>query len=290
MNMAEALDLLNIPPDCDVNKKDSVLYAHRTLDEGEIYFISNQSEKIMQFNPKFRVSDKKPELWDAVTGHIRPLPSFTQNDGVTAVPLQLEGGESTFIVFRAKGKPLASESKVNYPQPEIVSEVVTPWKVNFDSDEIRRGPAETVVFDKLQDWSQHENEHIKYYSGTAVYKNIFAMPEQLDEDAGNHLFTRQRIYLDLGKVYVMAKVKINGQYAGGVWTPPYYMDITSFLIGGNNEIEIEVVNTWVNRIIGDLQLQEEHRRVIPGASSWKIDSPLQKSGLLGPVKIISVKH
>jgi hypothetical protein len=50
-------------------------------------------------------------------------------------------------------------------------------------------------------------------------------------------------------------------------------------------VEIKVVNAWVNRIIGDLQ---------PGATkytftvveSYKADSPLMPSGLLGPVTVI----
>ncbi|MDR1336627.1 MAG: glycoside hydrolase family 2 [Tannerella sp.] len=291
MNMTEVLDLLNVIPDCRVNTEDPVLYAHRTLNEGEIYFISNQSEKTVRINPQFRAGNMKPELWDAVTGHIRPLPSFTQNEATTTVPLQLEACESAFIVFRTNGKPLTSELEANYPQPEIVAEVTTPWEVRFNPDEIRRGIAGVTVFDKLQDWSTHEDERIKYYSGTALYKNIFTMPKPLSGDAGNHFFAGQRIYLDLGKVSVMAKVKINGRYVGGVWTPPYRTDdITPFLTEGDNEIEVEVVNTWVNRIIGDLQLPEENRRVIPGAHSWKADSPLQESGLLGPVRIVSVKQ
>ncbi|MDR3218075.1 MAG: hypothetical protein LBU22_03705, partial [Dysgonamonadaceae bacterium] len=95
-----------------------------------------------------------------------------------------------------------------------------------------------------------------------------------------------RTVLDLGNVSVSAKIKINGKDAGGVWTAPYQTDITPLLNNGDNVIEIEVANTWVNRIIGDLQLPENERKVKPHHNSWKAHSPLQKSGLMGPVKVM----
>ncbi|MDR1479709.1 MAG: hypothetical protein LBJ00_12310, partial [Planctomycetaceae bacterium] len=85
---------------------------------------------------------------------------------------------------------------------------------------------------------------------------------------------------------MMAKVKVNGQYAGGVWTAPYRVNVTPYLKQGENMIEIETVNTWVNRIIGDLNLPNDQRKVRPNYNSWKADSPLQPSGLLGPVELL----
>jgi hypothetical protein len=83
----------------------------------------------------------------------------------------------------------------------------------------------------------------------------------------------------------MAMVKVNGQYAGGVWTPPCRLNVTQYLKQGANTLEIEVVNTWVNRIIGDLHLPEDQRKVRPNYNSWRADSPLQPSGLIGPVTL-----
>lgn len=83
----------------------------------------------------------------------------------------------------------------------------------------------------------------------------------------------------------MAKVKINGKYAGGVWTAPYRVDISDFVKEGENEVEIEVTTTWVNRLIGDLNLPEDQRKTWVTAQPWRADSQLQKSGLEGPVVI-----
>ncbi len=278
MSIEEIFTQLNILPDCRFAEGDPVLYNHRTVDGNEIYFITNQSEERIQINPQFRVNGMQPELWDAVPGTIRPLPAFENKNGITVVPMQLEPFESAFVVFRKQGESSTIELAANYPEPELVVNVTTPWEVSFESDEVKRGPVEPVVFEQLQDWSQHADEHIRYFSGTAVYKNNISLTE---------LPKNKRLYLDLGQLSATAKMKVNGKYAGGAWTAPYRMDITHLVKEGVNTVEVEVCNIWVNRLIGDMRLPEKERRVYSGNSHWRADSPLQPSGLMGPVKIVT---
>ncbi|KAA6332803.1 hypothetical protein EZS27_018725 [termite gut metagenome] len=275
MTMEEAFALLNVIPDFRTDN-DAVLYSHRTLDGNAIYFLSNQSEQAIQFNATFRVNGLKPELWDATTGIIRPLPAFEQTGETTTVPLQLDNTGSALIVFREKGISATKDISANYPAPQVIANVDTPWTVRFESDSAKRGPAEAVTFATLTDWSNSEDEHIKYYSGTAVYSthiNLDSIP------AG------KRVYIDLGKVVVSAKVTVNGKYAGGAWTAPYRVEISKQLQQGDNTLEIEVVNTWRNRLIGDSRLPAEERIVQANSSRWQAENPLQSAGLLGPVQI-----
>ena len=125
--------------------------------------------------------------------------------------------------------------------------------MRFESDEIKRGIATPVVFQTLSDLSKNDNPQIKYYSGTTLYKTSC--------NVKTSDLKKEKVYLDLGKAGVMAKVKINGQYAGGAWTAPWRVDITSFVKDGSNEIEVETVNTWANRIIGDRLLPEAERKL-----------------------------
>ncbi|MDR3340580.1 MAG: glycoside hydrolase family 2, partial [Candidatus Symbiothrix sp.] len=278
VELDEVFNKLKIVPDCLFGKEDPALYLHRTCNGEEIYFVSNQKDRTIRINPQFRVQGLQPELWDAVSGSIRILPTFEQKDEVTTVPLQLEAFESAFIVFRKSGKSnAAANPEANYFQAEKITEISGQWEVIFETDKFKRGPEKPVIFPELKDWTLHDDEHIRYYSGTAIYKNTFAIKDKND---------KEKWYLDLGKVCVMAKVKINGQYAGGVWTPPYRLDITPFLQSGDNTLEIEVVNTWVNRLIGDQYLPAEERPTGAHINPWKVDSKLHPSGLIGPVCLV----
>ena len=121
---------------------------------------------------------------------------------------------------------------------------------------------------------------IKYFSGKAVYETEFVLKE----------LPQKNLYLELGSVMVMAKVTLNGHYVGGVWTYPYSLNVTDFLKEGENKLEITVVNNWQNRLIGDQSLLEDQRPTWTTINSWKANSPLQSSGLLGPVEIQVVDY
>lgn len=271
-SLQPVLEALNVKPDMRVNSGTPVLFIHRATDEGDIYFISNQSETPVDINPSFRVAGKLPELWNPLTAEIRLLPEFSCADGVTTVPVRLEGFESSFIIFRKKGTPVKTTAR-NYPVKEVLATVTSPWQVDFEKG--KRGPEEAVTFLALQDWTESTDPSIRYFSGKAIYTNRITLDE----------LPQKALYLDLGKVMVMAKVKINGQYVGGVWTTPYRLPVGDFLRKGENLIEVEVVNNWRNRLIGDASLPEKERGTWTNVNPWNADSPLQSSGLIGPVEI-----
>jgi hypothetical protein len=277
MTIKEALNALNLAPDVKLDHPDFV-YAHRTVKGREIFFVANRSDKAVQISPEFRVAGRQPELWNPVNGQRRLLPAYEPKEQSTVVPLQFEPYESMFIVFAGKGAPQSSDVSDNFPAPEVLTEITTPWTVTFESDSIKRGPSEPVVFETLQSWPQHTDERIRYYSGTAVYTNAFTLDSK----------PAAPISLDLGKACMMAKVKINGQYAGGAWTYPYRVDITDAVVSGQNTVEVEVVNTWANRLLGDSFAPEGERVLHYQFDSW-MSKNLRESGLIGPVNILKTR-
>jgi len=280
MDMQEALNLIKVIPDFKIAATDSVLFIHRKLQNAEVYFISNQTGRTISINPEFRITGKSPQWWNAINGSSRNLPAYVTNKESTAVPIKLEALESAFIVFQKNtaGSPAAGISN-NFPEPSRTTVLTGSWQVTFDAK--MRGPEKPVIFETLSDWTQRPEESIKYYSGTAIYSKTF---QALQLEKG------QRIYLDHGNVVAMAKVKVNGIDVGGVWTAPYQVDITDAVKQGENKLEISVVNNWMNRLIGDLKLPEEQRKTWVSLNPYNADSPLQPSGLMGPVVLKVVKY
>ena len=216
----------------------------------------------------------------ATTGTTRNLPAFRTQATSTIVPLKMEPYESQFIIFRKnERKPVSAELSGNFAQADVIAELNGPWQVTFDP--ARQGPIRPVLFATLTDWTQSNNDSIKYYSGTAVYRISVKLPG---------LPSGGQIVLDLGHLTAMARVKVNGKVVGGVWTAPWQVDITSALRSGMNDLEISVVNNWMNRLIGDQKLPIRERHTWSPVIPYNADSPLQPSGLFGPVKVIGVNR
>ena len=204
-----------------------------------------------------------------------------------------------------------SGSVVNVSKLPKPIELVGAWNVYFPSG---LGAPPHVVLQELNSLHLHNDIRVKYFSGTATYKKSFVVPKSV-------LGSGLRWYLDLGSVEVLAAVKLNGKNLGDFWKRPFRVDVTAALKEGENLLEVQVTNQWVNRLVGDEQLPDPDK-FTPGAGSsglesatkgnivalpdwykqnkpkpqngrvtfttWKHftkDSPLLESGLIGPVKI-----
>jgi hypothetical protein len=277
MGLQEVLDMMKVIPDLKIANSDAVLFIHRKLPGGSVYFLSNQNNAPVKISAAFRITGKSPELWNAIDGSIRNLPSFSQSSTTTSVPLQLAPYESAFIVFR-KDAAKGGTTMPNYPAPKTTIEITEPWTVRFDNK--MRGPSWRVVFNTLTDWAQNTNDSIKYYSGPAWYHNTISIKK---------IEKRANYIIDLGDARAIARVFVNGVKMGGAWTPPYRVDITKALKPGKNKLEIKVVNTWVNRLAGDSMLPVSERKtaVLFGPDP---KNGLESSGLLGPVTIKVIKY
>lgn len=279
MELSEALSLLKATPDFLTDNKD-IHYKDRTVGNKEIYFLANSSAKSVDFRATFRVNHLQPELWDPLNGEVRVLPEFETAGDATVVPLKLAAAGSAFIVFRNSGQSTSKKVNSNFPEPQLINTLNNKWEVQFESDSIKRGPKESVIFNQLTDWTANSDERIRYFSGTAVYTTTLNVEKKIKDE---------NLYLDLGELTVMAKVKVNGIDVGGVWTAPYRVNVSGKLHKGKNKIEITVVNTWKNRLIGDYSLPEKDRIVHSENTYLNAKSPLQQAGLLGPVQLIAVK-
>ncbi|MEN8202539.1 MAG: glycosyl hydrolase [Bacteroidota bacterium] len=265
----------------DVDAGDApVLWTHRSMPGMEIYFITNQGDDEIEIEPSFRVTGLKPQLWDAVSGEIRHLGNYSDERGRTTVPLKMEGQRSWFVVFTNNGDAaIEPAAETNFPEFELLTGVEGPFDVDFVNKKL--GPHETRPMETLTDLAQSPEEEIRFYSGCIVYNTSFHLDEV--PEVGD-------LYINLGKVAVMAEVKLNGKSAGGVWDAPYRLKITELVQQGENRLEVEVANLWQNRLIRDQQLPEEERLTWTSEEHEFEDKEPHASGLLGPVRIEVVMH
>lgn len=274
-NAITSFEDLEITPDVLVTKTDNeILYRHRQTSDTDIYWLNNRSENSTTAEISFRVTDKIPELWNPVTGKTEKV-SYTINDGRTIVPLNFNAWDAFFIVFKEKTK------SVSYTKPTfaVIAELVlkNPWQVSFQKE---RGAPENASFEQLHSLSEDEHPGIKYFSGTATYQSTFNIKK---------LVKGARYELDLGTVKNIAEVSINGKQVGTLWKSPFVFDITDILQKKENNIEIKVTNTWVNRLIGDAQPNVKNKTTFTLVPAYRPNSALLPAGLLGPVKIRTKK-
>jgi len=281
---------------------------HRHDADADVYFVANVARENGAASCSFGVTGKQPELWNPVTGEMRDLPEFESKDGRTILPLKFAPSESCFIVFR---KPVSATGPIstakNFPDFKNLGEISGAWQVQFDPK--WGGPKKSVTFATLDDWTQRPEPGIKYFSGTAVYAKTFDVADLKFKSRNSKLF------LDLGAVYALAEVWLNGKNLGVVWTAPWRVDISTAVKSKHNQLKIKVTNVWANRLIGDEQepadctfgkgdfgfggplkcFPDWFVKGQPRPSSGRFtfatwnyfdkNSPLISSGLLGPVRL-----
>ena len=277
------------------NKK--IRFGHKKTGDRDIYFVANRTDTIQTTNCLFR-TEGEPEIWLGTTGEIRKIQEFSVENGITTIPLEFFPYESYFVVFNTGKKGKKSKEGGNFPVYEELHTLEGSWKISFDP---KMGGPEEIEFADLQDWSKHEMRGIKYYSGIATYRKTFNF-SGIDKNA--------KFYLDLGVVNDIALVKLNGKELGVIWCAPWRIEISGALKEGNNELEIEVANRWINRLLGDkLEPDANVRKVkfengllggkefTTGRYTFTLEQALRSfnfteplpSGLLGPVKIEKVQ-
>jgi hypothetical protein len=250
-------------------------FIHKRDGEKEIYFIINRRDKTTHADFKFRVKGKQPELWNPLTGETRIAGSFTENNEITTLPLELTPYGSVFVVFnKTDQKSIIHNAESNYLNYNQLLKLEGSWKVSFDT--LWGGP-KSVVFDSLMSWTVRPEENIKYFSGEASYNKTFDLPANLDKS--------KRISVDLGVVKNVAEVWVNGKKLGVVWTEPFRIDITDAVKLKANHLEVKIVNLWNNRLIGDAQLPKE-KRMTKSNVDISPKGKLYDAGLLGPVRIM----
>lgn len=274
----EALAALSILKDFSRDES-KIDFIHRHLDGIDVYFVSNKTHEAITETVEFRTTNIRVEYWDPVSAQQFKITDAKMNGGITKVNVSLPAYGSAFVVFTKVDRTL----EPYHPSTDIQTTAIeSPWNLSFPE---HWGAPPSVELGKLISWTEHEEKGIHYFSGTATYKNIFTVSKEAIDG-------KQAINVNLGEVYDLAEIRVNGKSAGILWTQPYRQNVQDLVQEGENSLEVQVTNLWVNRLIGDLDLPEGEKfcrtnRPIVEPYERKSPQSLQPrtSGLLGPVVI-----
>lgn len=307
-------------------------FALNGIDDYYYRYMPVEYDRFEDVECRFRVTGRIPEFWDPHTGRITPVEFYYEKDGCTHIPMHFAPEGSVFVVFREgsesgghvirvdrSGVPLhAGQASPRYPAigfertgGDLYAVVYDPgqytvyrsdgsvatvgtkslpaeqevggaWTVRFDPEWGRKEP---MGFEKLLSWTEFSDPLVRYYSGKAVYENCF--------DLDKKRLRGKKVLLDLGNVQDVAVIRVNGHEFPTAWCAPYEVDITPYVHAGRNELSVDVVNLWPNRLIGDGKLPREQRMTRSNVSKYDApdaDKYMRVSGLLGPVRVRFVER
>ena len=283
-----------------------IQWIHRSDDGADIYFIANTTDGDLSPTLTIEGTGRAPEVWDPETGKTSIAQTWKTTSGKTEVRLSLTTRRAIFLILKEETTETASCAD---SLPDSVTDTLAvngPWTVRF-------ADGKQVEWSSLMPWNESTDNDIKYFSGTARYLQHLYLKE---------LNCNYTYMLDLGEVKHLAVVKVNGKICGTLWHPPFTIDITDTLLRGDNTLEIDVTNLWVNRMVGDEQepddvewsepvtfgaaskspaigrfmkavpewLSKGHprptkRQAVVSMKFFEQTTPLLRSGLIGPVAL-----
>jgi hypothetical protein len=308
-------------------------WARHGIDDLDYRYIPTLPDRFVNVTGSFRIDGGRVvERWDPVRGTITPVNVAEVKDGCHHLPVSLEPEGGAFYVFR-KAVPekrvtritrdgvslnegntplevgasgvfvrdgaleimeagrydiLFSDGKtarIDQTDDDAPVRIEGPWKIDF-LEKPQLGEPFSATCGTLESWTDSANRTEKYFSGTARHTRTFPLDAALAPE--------RRAYLNLGFVGDVATVRVNGRDVGTLWKPPYLADVTGFLKPGDNRLEVDVTNQWVNRLIGDWQLPPSERKtstnLMESKYSQRLKRPdadlyLRASGLIGPVEL-----
>jgi hypothetical protein len=310
----------------DGRTSDGLTFCHRVAGDLDVYFVTNLQPESAEERLTFRVSGKRPSLWDPMSGAIRPVDAFAPRPDATDVPVRLGPWGSAFLVFapeptaphlpsvrgceeaRIEGREVvcrvATSGRVqieavarggartlarDVPDVFLPLEVRGPWSVAFEGV---RFPRLDLVYESLQPWSA--DPETAQFSGTATYETAFDI-------AAAYLEPEFELHLDLGAVGHVAEVALNGVGLGVCWMTPYRLPIGTSGRPGRNELRVRVTNLLIHHVRSLAEPPAVPRALWPrfgrqdrglkasvaALAREKELQDLPASGLLGPVRVVA---
>jgi len=224
----------------------------------DLYFVTNCStDQRLVIKARFPDSKGQPWLWDAETGERSRYPGTSGKN--STLTIDLSPATSKLIVF--------DEHTRNKDVPALPEEpsggmVLTGWNVRMEHID---GTVENRAFPALFDLSKDEST--RSFAGYLFYET------RIDEKTES--FTR----IDLGRVFGVSEVTLNGERLGCRWYGRHLYDIPDHLAKAPNKtLQVKICTT-----VGNYLKSTPSNREGYGWTRWQGWQPI---GMLGPVKLL----
>jgi hypothetical protein len=246
-----------IKPYMKIDKPNTFVSQIRHQGEGkDIYFISNYSmDNRIPMQITFPETDRKAWLWDMETGERVRL----KENGRQTFDIVMNPATSQLIVF---DNIQAGEDFPAFPEEHDTPLCLPVWDVEFnhiDGSKYQKGGVAPA------DWSADPST--RSFAGEIIYKSR----ANNNNPEGYH-------YIDLGKVYGVSEVTLNGQLLGNRWYGRHLYQIPeSFVNAPVFDIQIKLTTTTGNYL-----------KSAPGnkvGQAWTRRQDFQPMGIIGPIEL-----
>jgi hypothetical protein len=276
--LGTALDGKPLPQEISYAESNPNLRHIRRLlpDRSQVIFFRNTSDRDISFRLKLKPAFQRYYWFDAGDGSIHPaLPDREHTlvgglgsyGSIFLVAEEVAITPASLLTEMPRVKRVLTSAEILHKYP------IASWDFKVEGGDVTGGKF-AVSNATLFDW--RVQPELKHVSSKGVYSARF----KLDERDGQSLY-----FLDLGKVYFTAAVKVNGQDAPPLPYAPYRANITDYLKAGDNEVEVTITPALRNRLIGKANRGDSAYRQFKGK-----ESSLMPAGLLGPVEVWQVKR
>ena len=260
-----------------------IQYTRRQYDKGHIYFLTMLDNKQVDGWVSLGVEARSVLCFDPLTGETGKIP-VRMHEGRSEVYLQISSGESLILKTFAHADIAAPDFPLYEPvdTPHTLS---GKWTFEF-TEGLPHINGSWQMEGNPVSWTSLPEDSAEVYAGTGRYTYKFDKPEVKADD----------YILDLGDLAESAHVYINGEDAGTVWSIPYLLHVGKYLKDKDNLLQIDVTNLPFNRIRSfdrkgmRWRIFKDINIVNVNYDASTYDSwPLQPSGLLKPVQLVSVR-
>lgn len=253
-------------------------FIRRQLVDGKYYYLVNHSPKAIDAQIPLNVRAESVVILDPQSGDVG-LAASSRGEYNTTVRVQMQSGEA--LILRTVNETIPELAPWQYleaaGQPLVIN---GEWLLEFTEGGPEMPAAQHL--DKLVSWTELPDQKGEAFSGSGLYTTTFKLPSK---PAGEYI-------LDLGKVSESARVWINNQEVGLLWSIPFQTRVGQYLKEGENTIQIEVTNLMANRIRDmdkkGIEWRKYHEINFVNIDYKPFDASVWKpmpSGLLGPVTI-----